>query len=363
MTAALTIDRFSTLEKLAPLRERWLELYACDSHANFFLSWDFLCASLATQREPWVVLAARDGDGAYLAFLPLTCARFPRIGPVLGRELSLAGSPRADYTGMLGAAGQEWRFVPALARAVEELAWDNFALSDYSDPRIAAIVDQLSPDRYRIERGDATPCPYVVLPPTFEEYVNGLSRATRRTMRAKLRKIESLPGYRLHFAAPADAPAAIELLLRLNSCRWKKDLRKRRRIFGGLFERCYASGNFTVAVLYDGETPMAAQGSFVDAQSRTLYGYMMGYDVRYAGYSPGAMLVALSLRYAIEQGYQRYELARGGEGYKTSLATHTGYTAQTRLTRRGVRVAAVNAGRRGIVAAKGLARTLLARPA
>ena len=93
------------------------------------------------------------------------------------------------------------------------------------------------------------------------------------------------------------------------------------------------------------------------------YGYMMGYHAEYAKYSPGAMIVCASIRYAIEQGFRQFDLSRGGESFKTSLATGVAYTEHATLTRPGVRVAAVNAGRRGFFAAKGFARQLLVRPA
>jgi CelD/BcsL family acetyltransferase involved in cellulose biosynthesis len=90
---------------------------------------------------------------------------------------------------------------------------------------------------------------------------------------------------------------------------------------------------------------------------------MMGYDAAYAKYSPGSVLICNSIRFAIENGYRRYDLSRGGEAFKSSLATGVTYTTHATLTRPGMRVAAVNAGRRSFFAVKGLARQLLVRPA
>jgi CelD/BcsL family acetyltransferase involved in cellulose biosynthesis len=90
---------------------------------------------------------------------------------------------------------------------------------------------------------------------------------------------------------------------------------------------------------------------------------MMGYNANFSKLSPGAMLVALSLRHAIEEGFRRYDFARGGEEFKRSLCGDLHYTHHRKLTRRGLRVAAINAGRSGLDAAKGVARTLLRRSA
>jgi CelD/BcsL family acetyltransferase involved in cellulose biosynthesis len=359
----MIVDRITTFEQLDTLRARWNDLYVQDSQANFFLSWEWMRACLATQRKPWMVLGAREPNGPYAALLPLRIERFPSIGPAVNRELALAGNPRADYTGMLGLAGAQAQFLPALAREIGDLRWDNFTLKDYADDRIAALIALFERDGFRVAVAERTPSPYVELPATWEEYVSSRSYATRRTIRNKLRRIESLPGYRLHYAAPDEAGAAIEALLRINSRRWKKSLSKRRATFGELFARCYASGCCIVSTMSSGESVIAAQSSFLDARTRTVIGYMMGYDAAYAKFSPGAMIVCAAIRYAIEQGFAHFELSRGGESFKSSLATGVAYTAHATLTRPGVRVAAVNVGRRGFFAAKGLARQLLVRPA
>jgi CelD/BcsL family acetyltransferase involved in cellulose biosynthesis len=359
----MIVDRFSSFRELETLEPRWRELFATDPHANFFLSWEWICACLATDDTPWLVLGVRAGDGPYLAFLALNHGRFPTMGPPVNRELYLAGIPRGDYTGMLAVPGEEARVIPALARYIDGLSWDNFSLNDCADERLAMLVREFSPNRYTVTSGEPTPCPYIDLPATWEEYVSSRGVATRRTLRAKIRKTESLPGYHFRWVPKEEAAEAIELLLQINSARWKKDLNKRRRIFGELFRRCYASGRFVVATLYAGDTLLAAQGSFVEPSSSTILGYMMGYNPDFQKLSPGAVLVGLSTRHAIEHGFKRYDLARGGEEYKISLSNGLHYTSHTKLTRRGLRVAAVNAGRAGFVAAKGVARRLLRGPA
>lgn len=360
---SMIVDRFSSFSELEALEPRWRELFAADPHANFFLSWEWICACLATDRTPWLVLGVRVGDGPYLAFLALNYGRFPAVGPPVNRELYLAGVPRSDYTGMLAVPGEEARVIPAVARYIDALPWDNFSLNDCADERMAALVREFSASRYTIISGEPTPCPYIDLPATWEEYVASRGVATRRTLRAKIRKVEALPGYDFRWVPQEEGAQAVELLLQLNSARWKKDVKKRRRIFGELFRRCYASGRFVVATLYAGETLLAAQGSFVEPSTGTILGYMMGYNPDFPKLSPGAVLVGLSTRHAIEHGFKRYDLARGGEEYKLSLCNGVHYTSHMKLTRRGLRVAAVNAGRSGFVAAKGVARRLLRGPA
>ena len=125
---------------------------------------------------------------------------------------TLRGLGRADFTGMLGLSGEEARFVPALAREIERLRWDNFTLADYADPRIGELAAYFQRKGFRTAADEPTPSPYIALPDSWETYVNSRSQATRRTIRAKLRKIESLPGYRFGFATPEEADRAIDAL-------------------------------------------------------------------------------------------------------------------------------------------------------
>jgi CelD/BcsL family acetyltransferase involved in cellulose biosynthesis len=357
------VDSFSALEDFEALQSRWKELYAADRRAHFFLSWEWMRACLATQRTPWLVLAVRRACGPYLGFLPLNYGRFPAIGPAVNREMSLAGMPRADYTGMLATKGQEREVVAAFARHIEALPWDNFTLNDWADDRIAMLVGELSSRRYTLATGGTTTCPYIALPATWQEYLERLSHSTRRTIRAKLRKGEALPDFRLTWSSPGEADAAIALLLDINCARWKKVRAKRERMFGELFRRCSAEGRFVVATLHAEGRLLAAQGTFIEPEAKTLLGYMMGFNPEYARFSPGFMLVALSIRHGIEQGFRRYDLARGGEGFKLSLCSDMDYTTHATLTRRGLRTAAINAGRHGLFAAKGVARSVLGRSA
>src|SRR5579862_4983078 len=208
----LIVDRISRFEELDAIEARWRELHAADPHANLYLSWEWMRACIATQRKRWMVLAVHENAGEYLALLPLSIERFPANGLTLNRELSLAGNPRADFTGMLGAPGEETRFIPALAREIERLRWDNFTLEDYADPRIADLVAHFERKGYHAVAGEPTPSPFIDLPETWEGYLASRSAATRRTIRARLRKMESLPGYRFYFAPPEEAAGAIEAL-------------------------------------------------------------------------------------------------------------------------------------------------------
>jgi CelD/BcsL family acetyltransferase involved in cellulose biosynthesis len=359
----MVVDRLTSVPQLEALKSRWIELHQQDEYAHFFTSWEWLHACLTTERNQWMVLGVRDGDGPYAAFLPLGDGRFPIVGPPLNRELYLAGIPRADYTGMLVANGYERRVIPALARYIEKLPWDNFTLNDWPDQRIAALIAEFPEMQYRATKADPSPCPFIELPATWDEYVKSRGRHMRQTLKAKLRKVEMLEGFRWEVARRSEADGAIERLLDLNAVRWNKSRSKREKTFGELFRRCYASGSFLIGSIKIGGLTIASQGSFIDRDTKTVLGYMMAFDPAYKHVSPGSAMVALSIRTAIENGFAFYDLSRGDEAYKKSFATATRFSNHVTLTRRTLKVAAVNVGRTGFFTAKNIARGILRRSA
>jgi CelD/BcsL family acetyltransferase involved in cellulose biosynthesis len=354
----MIVDRFTRLDQLEALRSRWVQLYEIDPHSNLFVSWDWLYACLASEKKPWVILGVRQDALPYLAFLPLSFERHPLRSP-FNRELHLGPSPRADFTGMLGMPGEEARFVPALAHEIERLPWESLTLSNCADRRIGTLIAEFGQNCYRFVPADPTACPFVDLPATWEEYLRSRGRSTRATIRKHLRRLERMPEYRLHFAPLSEAEGAIEGLLQLHSMRWRQKVRKWRRVFGEFLARCYAAGRFAVCAMYQGSTPIAAQGFFIEPGQRKIVAYMIAHNPAYARYSPGTMLTCASIRHAIETGYDTYSFSLGAQAYKMSLATDVAYITNARLWRRSLRAAASYGSGQAIFAAKNVARKLL----
>jgi CelD/BcsL family acetyltransferase involved in cellulose biosynthesis len=355
----LAVDRLTSFAQLDKIKDRWIELYHHDERAHFFTSWEWLQACLKTETNPWMVLAVRDGNGPYIGFLWLGDGRFPTFGPPLNRELYLGGIPRADFTGILIADGAESRVIPELARYIQALPWDNFTLNDWPDDRIAALVAEFPEISYRAKTADPSPCPLIALPATWDEYLKSRGRHMRQNLKAKMRKVESVEGFRFEVTRKRDAEAAISKLLDLNASRWNKSRRKRERTFGDLFRMCYANGTFLIGSIKFGDELVATQGSFIDRKTMTSLGYMMAYDAKYTSLSAGSVLVACSIRHAIEYGFKFYDLSRGDEYYKKQFSTSIRNSNHVTLTRRTMRVAAVNAGRTGYFKAKSIARNIL----
>jgi tetratricopeptide (TPR) repeat protein len=71
-------------------------------------------------------------------------------------------------------------------------------------------------------------------------------------------------------------------------------------------------------VLWRGDKPLAALGSFIDRQKQALLYFVAGRDESCNDPPPGLVLHAHSIRWAIENGLKTYDFLRGDESFKYS---------------------------------------------
>src|SRR5262249_49823449 len=90
-------------------------------------------------------------------------------------------------------------------------------------PSQAALEDHAMRHRIPLRRQENRTCPYITLPGTFDEYLNGLSSSTRYHIRRRTRDLEK-KGARLDvYADPREILARLDTLFALHLARWRRD--------------------------------------------------------------------------------------------------------------------------------------------
>ncbi len=333
----MSVHRISTIAEFDAERERWERLERLDPQTTVFTSWRWLRAYLPVTRLRWSVLVLREGPDA-VAYLPLA-----RGGTLLDRELFLGGNPVADYTGMIALPSRADAAVTAFADALVAESWDGFNVLDVNDPRIEALVRRMVERGVRIESTDETRCLWCELPATWEQYIaERISTKTRvNTLRVERRLAEALPGFRASEPSDDDIDAHIEAMIAVNHQRWGGNLVNARRRFGTLFRNAYRQGVLRMFVYWDGAKPIAGGAAFTDDARSSLGLYMLGFDEAYDKFSPGKGIVGRAIRAAIEGGFARFDFLRGDEPFKARYADQLHITRHFRLTRPGLRAAAI----------------------
>lgn len=325
----MQIQHIDTIRQFENLRSNWDYLYSIDTNASIFVSWSWLRGWIETINDPWFVLCARsDETSPYIGFLPLFHKNTDNSKFHVFRELHMGGNPASDHTGFVCNPLYEKDVIRSLASYVQErLKWDRFHMRDVFDSRLDFFLKSFSQKKFNIIKLDNTPCPFIVLPKNFDQYLYNLGSNTRKKVRRYFKKIDDADEFRVAHVNADNLEKHIDILISLHHLKWKKQqpehvINMKRTIIRYLFE--YNALLFPI--LYYNDKPIAARVDFIDRKNKTLSAYQSGWDTKYYKISPGNILRFNSIRFAIEKRLKIYDLLRGYEEYKVSS-----YRANVRL--------------------------------
>lgn len=239
--------------------------------------------------------------------------------------LMLLGSIEiSDYLDLIVSPGREDEFILGLlkfCRSLANPAWKVIDLYNLlsNSPTIPAITSAAEKLGWRIEHQDLQHAPFISLPGTWDEYLASLDKKQRHEIRRKLRRLEeSEVTINLNIISDLDgAPEASEAFLDLMA----NDPAKNTFLTAPMREQmddvihCAAEvGCLQLAFLEIDGKKAAAYLSFDYLQR--LWVYNSGMDRSFTEYSPGWVLVARLIQWAIEHGYKEFDFLRGDEDYK-----------------------------------------------
>ena len=326
----MTVDVVRRRADLAALAVRWDELAGNDRRDGFFRTSAWYRAWIEHIRpdaEPFVVVV-RDQE-RIVGLAPLCRLTYRDLGFRL-KAIAWAGREVVSGDFLDFIAEEEVR--QQVVEAVLKFLWQ--ARSDWGLLVMGELIEDSPSDRalaffgerYRIplRRQEQRVCPYISLPRTFDDYLNSLGSSTRYHIRRRMRDVEKKGAKVEIYSKPEQLVAELDTLVNLHLARWRKDnlpgtFGRRgftdflRQIFQGLPA---GSGSQMYQLRHEG-VPVAALLTFTFGES-TLY-YQAGWDPdsSLAPLSPAVVLMAHSIRDAIQNGYRHYEFLRGDEAYKS----------------------------------------------
>lgn len=266
----------------------------------------------------------RDAAGSLEGIAPLFRARSRD-----GRDaLMLLGSIEiSDYLDLIVAPASAAELAQGLLVAVEgSLPEGPGALDLYNipegSPMLAALEAAAGARGWAVNRERLQPCPVIPLPSSWDEYLGSLEKKQRHELRRKIRRAEEGPApARLRLVGPNDdLVAATVSLLRLMSFEMRKTsflTDAMRRQFHATVQAAAENGWLQLAFLDVGPDVAAGYLNF-DYRGR-MWVYNSGIDPEYTSFSPGWVLLAHLIRWAIEQGRSEFDFMRGDEAYKRQL--------------------------------------------
>jgi len=309
------------------LRPEWNSLLRASASASPFLTWEWLQTwwrhlSGSSQLR---ILAVRAGTElvAVAPFRLTTCTAHLRCLDMLG-----TGDAGSDYLDIVIRRGWESKAVPAIEQFVRS---QNTTLRlTHLGPSAAAgqLADRLAEGGWTRTATTGGTCPFIPLAGhTWDSYLATLGASHRANVRRRIRALEQK--FDVRFERVTTETARREALPRLIQYHRRRfDVRgtafgsePARAFHDELTRRALDSGWLRMYVLHLNGTPAAVMyGVLYD---HTFYFYQHGFDDGYQQYSIGLVLMALTIRAAIDEGAGEFDMLWGVEPYKFLWARDT----------------------------------------
>lgn len=333
----MKIDIIRSTDSWAGMQKEWDELLQ-KSHLNMpFLTFAFQQAWWQHQgggewQNPELhIITGRGEDGALLGIAPL----FRADG-----QLYLIGSHEiADYLDFIARPQDLDAFVQAVLEALKaDEGWAQLTLYNILDESETVESVQAAAQAAGLQAAEETlqPCPYIVLPESFDAYLESLDSKQAHELRRKMRKAARnvLPVSTELISEAGELDQALDDFFGLMT--QEEDKLKfltpaMRAQMEAIARAAFAGGWLQLVFLKVGSQRAAAYMNF-DYDER-IWGYNAGFSNTHAQLSPGWLMMAEMMQRSIEDKKIVFDFMRGDEEYKYRFGAVNRYVKKVTIRR------------------------------
>ncbi len=329
----MRVEWFTDESGFDRLKAEWNNLVHCGVSETLFMTWEWQTTWWRNLGSGELrIITVREEDGRLVGILPL-------FGDPVEGSFSLVGcADVSDYLDAIVARGYEAQVYPALVDALvrpDFPVWREVALCTLPEASPTNAELRAAAD----ERGLSTDwhlhdvAPLIELASTWDGYLALLDKKQRHEVRRKLRRVEEAGGRWVAVQGADLTKAAVADFIELH----KKSMPDKHLFMDSRMAQFFMDiardlEFVQLEFLEFGGERAAALYNFV-YNNRVLV-YNSGYDPnKYANYSPGAALFALSIQQAIATGRAAYDFLRGGEEYKYRLGGQDTHVYELQISR------------------------------
>jgi CelD/BcsL family acetyltransferase involved in cellulose biosynthesis len=362
-------------DDIQALRDRWNQLALKDPRDGFFRTFQWYSSwmrHIRADAEAFIIVV-RDETDEIVGLAPLCRMSYRDHGFRLN-AVSSAGREvvSADFLDYLSVPERRKEVLDSVMAFLWELRseWEILIAGEASEggDLDRAVEDLAKEQGLPLRRQEERICPYIELPADFESYLRGLSPKMRYEIRRDTRELieKRNAKVRVH-TEPAEVGTHIDTLIRLHQAHWERVNEPgnlgRPGFADFLREVCTTPmrGATTRLYILDYEDkPAAALLAFWFGENALFYQTGWDPDSPIARMSPGMVLVAQSIRDAIEGGLRYFDFLRGEETYKSRLTkasrkTVTMLVARSFLAKEYLRAARLKDSMKRLVTGTGVA--------
>lgn len=360
----LTIEHVSDAQ-FAALRAEWNELLARSRNPGPMLTWEWMFSWWEAYRRSDVdralyLLAARLPDGRLAGLVPFVLRPVTRMG-LRFRRLEFMGTGEAErdetcseYLDWIVDVAHEDDCVEALAREVlGNGGWEEIVCRDIRADQPSSVGLFLDIARrasgIRVEEFGAARCPFVPLPASWEAYLDGLSKNSRRLVRYKRKQLQAATRVEFRSVRNGDEVRKVyDRFAQLHQVRWaaqEKDGCFASDVFAGFLrsvtERLVQAGGVQVALLSANDEIIAIY--LLLRHNGNLYYYNSGMAFgAFEECSPGSVCLGYIIEQGIRDGNKEFHFFKGGpNSYKYHWTDRVVPVASFRVERNNLKAAVV----------------------
>lgn len=318
-----------TFEEFLDTKNEWDDAIQRSGDNNIFLTWEWLSTwwkhfgaerifSLITVREHDKIIAAA----------PLMSSKYKLAGLKL-TKMEFVGTPAADYQSFLLTDRRAECARSMLDYAAHNgLPWDCIEFEDVAqDSETYAALKACSTKNLKFQERNLNICPYITLPNTFEDYLQGLGSNWRRNLRRWEKKMKA--DFKVNFYIHKDTETldkAMRKFFYLHQIKWQSEnnpgafANPRFREFHLEVARRFAEkGWLNLCFLTLNDIPVSAIYAF--KYQNKMFNYLTGFEPKYSDYRVGHLLFMYSIKDSIKNGLREFDFMRGDESYKQQWNT------------------------------------------
>jgi len=273
--------------------------------------------------ELWLGVGKSD-DGEIVGIAPLFFSEDQDGRP----SIRFVGSEEvSDYLDFVVSESAAEEFVDALLGSLGVEGPEGWEVLDlYNLPEESSTVQALQRSAekrgWRVEKEQISPLPFVTLEHSWDAYLQALNSKQRREVKRKLRRADEYPARVSWRIVERDAPIEPEIERFLDLMQNDSEKRafltdKMREFFRRLAQTLHDRGWLQLAFLEVGGDPAFGYLNF-DYEDK-LWIYNSGFNPSHYELSPGWVLMAHLIRWAIDHGRTEVDFLRGDEDYKYRL--------------------------------------------
>ena len=322
----MKISRITTIEAVTAIKKEWNDLLEQSIFKSPFLRNEYQTAWWQHQGGgEWQmaqlnVLVAYDDNDSLVGIAPFYITS-ENDGTQALRLIG--GIEISDYLDVIVSsqnATQFWQLLFETINSSDFPEWDVLQIYNMSEdsPSVLLLETVAFTEKYHFHKEIYQPCPQIILPNTWEDYLNSLNSKFKKNLTRRMRMADNhyVP-VTWEFVQPDEFKAQLKMFFELMAQDPDKNkfLTPQMKIQMELNIRTAYQHEMMQFAILKLDQKMIASLMYFEFDNK-LWGYNSALDLNHLELSPGLVLKGKHIQWAIEKGYKIYDFMRGNESYK-----------------------------------------------